>query len=175
MSSPQPNRPQFSSNRAAGLDRTLGYAKVFVAEDPEISRRLDAWARDGYPASTMGGYGGGPSIIADGERVPVTSVEMAALFSSDSIADMRLRWNSLSAEFLGIAVQMFAIREFVMADTDEAKKVKKRQNTLPDCANAHGCPDEAFSDNDRGRCGTCANYLRKHGRDRTARYSREAS
>ena len=65
-------------------------------------------------------------------------------------------------------------QKFVKAKK-QVKKAKKRQNTLQACANQFGCPDERFSDNDRGRCTTCANYLRKHARDRTGRYEREAS
>jgi hypothetical protein len=48
----------------------------------ERERRVGSSLPDGMPASSLGGSGGGtgPTIVVDGERVPVTSVE-AAVFA----------------------------------------------------------------------------------------------
>jgi hypothetical protein len=167
-------RTTTSSNAEQAWDRILGYVKVMAPEHPEMERRFKEWSRSGFPGSTMGGFGGGPSIIADGERVPVTGVELAAVFSSDQIADMHQRYNATLHETLGHLVQLWAIRHDILEGGKEAQKAKKRQNTLTDCANAHGCPDEAWGWK-AGRCGTCYQYRRRTGRDRTGRETEDVA
>jgi hypothetical protein len=179
-SSPRPQPAKHSIDAQMALDRLVEATKLLCSTHPEVQRRFQAWRRDGYPSgSSGGGRGGGPSIVVDDEtgrpdRVPVTSVE-AAMFDRDEIAERHMAYLGGISEALGVIMGVLGQNRWVLADTEEVKKAKKRQNTLQACANQFGCPTEAFSDNDRGRCTTCANFLRKHGRDRTARYDREAS
>lgn len=155
------------------LDRLVDYVTVLQRELPEIQRRLKAWRRDGYPSgSSGGGRGGGPVIVVPDElgnpdTVHITSVE-AAVFTRDEVADMDARFNAQISEALGVITAVWKIRLDVMADTDETKRAKKRQDRLQKCANAYGCPDDAWGYK-AGRCNTCYQFRYRNQRDRTGR------
>lgn len=91
MTKPLPTRAQVARLGSAVANVPVERLTARLAGLVERERRHGTTVPDGSPRSSMGGSGGGPTVLVDGEHVPVTTVEAAVIAREHPPVDRQRR------------------------------------------------------------------------------------
>lgn len=149
MSATRPNAQEIRkvATNAIGRLEKLG------ANADDLEKTLKDCARDGYPTTSDG----------PGTRNNISDPTFAAANGKDPARRAHEQLARLLDETDAVTAALMSLTD---PWTRIAHNTTRKNNALTQCANIHGCPDNAWA-SERGRCPQCARHLRINGRDRT--------